>query len=92
MITRNLLTEGRGNVGYKYEDSGSYEVAIHRRIKSNRKVRNCQEQIRKEDVNRQISQCFAQKVDVSSVHSVEMFSEKYRNFRGDNLQRNKLVS
>jgi len=52
MFTLNLLTERRGNVGYKYDDSGSYEVAIYRRIKSNRKVRDRQEQIRKEDVNR----------------------------------------
>jgi len=74
------LTERGGDVRHKDDDSCSDKKSFYCWIQANDVIWNSEADERKNDVNRQFSKSFRQKVDVRPVHAIEVLPQEDRQF------------
>lgn len=79
-------TEGCCDVSGQNHNGSTNHEPLHIRSETNDVIRYGYSDNRAEDIDEQFCQCFTQIVDISAVHSVEMFPQENGNFQSESLR------
>jgi len=73
---------------YQQDDDAAHYESFKVRIHADHVVKDCNEANGYDHERWQLGQLLADEVDVSAVHAVEMFAQKYRQFHAKDLKSN----